>query len=111
MNRYQAKHIKQYLNDNRMSLDDIQQAFLDSFTMNQISNEEAAALFVSLMRNMMLMPHNASQLQALGIEPKTMSVDSITELISVWAKQYIKDFKPSNDTQTTSDTHDTGTQS
>lgn len=93
MNRLQKKHIKEYLDENRMSMDEIQQAFLDSFTMNQVSNEEAAALFVSLMRNMLLMPHNAAQLEELDIDPKKLSVDAITELIGVLAKEYIKGMK------------------
>ena len=97
MNRFQKKHIKEYLDDNKMSLDEIQQAFLDSFTMNQISNEEAAALFVSLMRNMMVMPHNAQQLKDLGIDPTKLSIDTATELINVWAKQYVKDMPKDSD--------------
>lgn len=97
MNRFQKKHIKEYLDDNKMSLDEIQQAFLDSFTMNQVSNEEAAALFVSLMRNMMVMPHNAQQLKDLGIDPTRVSIDTATELINVWAKQYVKDMPKDSD--------------
>lgn len=97
MNRFQKKHIKEYLDDNKMSLDEIQQAFLDSFTMNQVSNEEAAALFVSLMRNMMVMPHNAQQLKDLGIDPTRLSIDTATELINVWAKQYAKDMPKDSD--------------
>ncbi len=80
-----------------MSLDEIQQAFLDSFTMNQVSNEEAAALFVSLIRNMMVMPHNAQQLKDLGIDPTKLSIDTATELINVWAKQYVKDMPKDSD--------------
>ncbi|WP_334341187.1 hypothetical protein [Companilactobacillus sp. HBUAS56275] len=97
MNRFQKKHIKEYLDDNKMSLDEIQQAFLDSFTMNQVSNEEAAALFVSLIRNMMVMPHNAQQLKDLGIDPTKLSIDTATELINVWAKQYVKDMPKDSD--------------
>lgn len=97
MNRFQKKHIKEYLDDNKMSLDEIQQAFLDSFTMNQVSNEEAAALFVSLIRNMMVMPHNAQQLKDLGIDPTRLSIDTATELINVWAKQYVKDMPKDSD--------------
>lgn len=97
MNRFQKKHIKEYLDDNKMSLDEIQQAFLDSFTMNQVSNEEAAALFVSLMRNMMVMPHNAEQLKDLGIDPTKLSIDTATELINMWAKQYVKDMPKDSD--------------
>lgn len=97
MNRFQKKHIKEYLDKNKMSLDEIQQAFLDSFTMNQVSNEEAAALFVSLMRNMMVMPHNAQQLKDLGIDPTRLSIDTATELINVWAKQYVKDMSKDSD--------------
>lgn len=97
MNRFQKKHIKEYLDENKMSLDEIQQAFLDSFTMNQVSNEEAAALFVSLIRNMMVMPHNAQQLKDLGIDPTRLSIDTATELINVWAKQYVKDMPKDSD--------------
>ncbi|WP_125707514.1 hypothetical protein [Companilactobacillus zhongbaensis] len=97
MNRFQKKHIKEYLDDNKMSLDEIQQVFLDSFTMNQVSNEEAAALFVSLIRNMMVMPHNAQQLKDLGIDPTRLSIDTATELINVWAKQYVKDMSKDSD--------------
>lgn len=90
MNSVQEKHIKEYLDKNKMSLDEIQQAFLDSFTMNQVSNEQAAALMVSIMRNMMQMPHNAEQLNELGIDPHKLSVDAVTQMIAIWCKEYAK---------------------
>ncbi|KRK79463.1 hypothetical protein FD03_GL000593 [Companilactobacillus nodensis DSM 19682 = JCM 14932 = NBRC 107160] len=90
MNNIQEKHIKEYLDKNKMSLDEIQQAFLDSFTMNQVSNEEAAALMVSIMRNMMQMSHNADQLNELGIDPHKLSIDDVTQMMSIWCKEYAK---------------------
>lgn len=90
MNSIQEKHIKEYLDKNKMSLDEIQQAFLDSFTMNQVSNEEAAALMVSIMRNMMQMPHNAEQLGELGIDPHKLSIDAVTQMMAIWCKEYAK---------------------
>jgi len=90
MNSVQEKHIKEYLDKNKMSLDEIQQAFLDSFTMNQVSNEQAAALMVSIMRNMMQMPHNAEQLNELGIDPHKLSIDTVAQMIAIWCKEYAK---------------------
>lgn len=90
MNRFQKQKIDQYLKEHKQSLDDIQQAFIDALTINQVSNEQAAALMVAIMRNLMLMPHNAKQLQALGIEPSKLSIDAVTELINVWAREYAK---------------------
>lgn len=90
LNRTQRKHIDEYLNNNKLSLDEIQQAFIDSFTLNKVTNEQAAALFVSIMRNMLQMSHNAAQLNEIGIDSTKLSIDVVTELINVWAKEFAK---------------------
>lgn len=90
LNRTQRKHIDEYLNNNKLSLDEIQQAFIDSFTLNKVTNEQAAALFVSIMRNTLQMSHNAAQLNEIGIDSTKLSIDVVTELINVWAKEFAK---------------------
>lgn len=90
MNSIQSKKIKKYLKENRQSTDEMQQVMLDMFTMNQVTNMEAAALMVSVMRNLMNFPHNAEQLKALGIDASKLGVDGTAELIVMWAREYAK---------------------
>lgn len=91
MNRFQKKHINKYLKENRMTLDEIQQAFLDSFTMNQLSNMEIASLLVSVMRNTLQQPANASLLrEQVGIDPDKLGIDAVTEVMGLLAKEFVK---------------------
>lgn len=90
MNRFQSRKIKGYLNDNRMSLDELQQGFVDALTINQLTNAEASALFIAIMRNIMQRPHNAEQLKTMGIDPTKLGIDAVTELMVLWAKEYVK---------------------
>lgn len=91
MNRFQKKHINNYLKENRMTLDEIQQAFLDSFTMNQLSNMEIASLLVSVMRNTLQQPPNASLLkEQVGIDPDKLGIDAVTEVMGLLAKEFVK---------------------
>lgn len=91
MNRIQKKHIDKYIKDNQMTLDEIQQAFMDAFTINQLSNMEIASLLVSVMRNTLQRPHNAEMMkQQMGIDPDKLGVDAVTELMALFTKEYVK---------------------
>lgn len=91
INRIQKKHIDKYIKDNRMTLDEIQQTFLDVFTINQLSNMEIASLLVSVMRNTLQRPHNAEMMrEQMGVDPDKLGVDAVTELMALFTKEYVK---------------------
>lgn len=80
--------LKQTIIDNRLSLDQAQDYIYQIISLNAFTNEQVAALFMSVFMQMLDKPHNAHLLKQLGVD--SIDIDSATTLINLWTKTYAK---------------------
>jgi hypothetical protein len=71
-------------------LDDIQSKVLSDCSKYMLTNKEIAALLTSIMRNIMLQPHNEMLLQEQGINRVDMDAQLVTEVQRVWTLSYLE---------------------
>lgn len=71
-------------------LDDIQSKVLSDCSRYMLTNEEIAALLTSIMRNIMMQPHNEMLLQKQGIKRADMNAQLVTEVQRVWTLSYLE---------------------
>lgn len=80
MNRRLINETKKVLDENKQSLDDIQQHIWDTIILNQLNNSEVAALFTALMREALSQPQNIERLAELGITPDMLNTEAVTTI-------------------------------
>ncbi|GGC84347.1 hypothetical protein [Enterococcus wangshanyuanii] len=77
-------------------LDDIQNKVLSDCSTYMLTNEEIAALLTSIMRNIMLQPHNETLLQDQGINRVDRNTQLVTEVQRVWTMSYLESLPHDN---------------
>lgn len=97
LNNIQSKKILKYIEENKMSLDEIQQHFLDVMMINGMTNNEVAALLFSIMRNVLATESNKKALNAMGINNvNQLGVTGVLEVQKLMIDGYNKESKQGN---------------
>lgn len=85
------KELRQFLKDNNSSLDDIQEHIWDIIVLNQLSNQEVAAVFTSLMRDVLSQEHNAKLLGDIGISIEQLNPHLTTDIQQILTEEWLID--------------------
>ncbi|HEL1961481.1 hypothetical protein [Streptococcus suis] len=89
MNAIAEKQINDYLNQNRQSLDEINQHIYDIITINRLTNSEVAALFTGLMRQILSQEHNVKLLDSLGIQVGQLNPELTTKIQQILTEEWL----------------------
>lgn len=89
VNKVAEKKISDYLNQNKQSLDDINQHFYDVIKINRLTNSEVAALFTSLMRQVLSSEHNVKLLNILGIQVGQLNPELTTKIQQILTEEWL----------------------
>ncbi|HEM4557685.1 TPA: hypothetical protein U1Z93_001626 [Streptococcus suis] len=89
MNGIAEKQISDYLNQNRQSLDEINQHIHDVIAINRLTNSEVAALFTGLMRQVLLSEHNTKLLSNLGIQIGQLNLELVTKIQQILTEEWL----------------------
>ncbi|HEM4025180.1 TPA: hypothetical protein U1V69_000320 [Streptococcus suis] len=89
MNAIAKKQIDDYLNQNRQSLDEINQHFYDVIAINRLTNSEVAALFTGLMRQVLSSEHNTKLLSNLGIQNGQLNPELTTKIQQILTEEWL----------------------
>ncbi|HEM3657343.1 hypothetical protein HO757_06950 [Streptococcus suis] len=89
MNKVAEKKISDYLNQNKQSLDDINQHIYDVIKINRLTNSEVAALFTGLMRQVLSSEHNVKLLNILGIQVGQLNPELTTKIQQILTEEWL----------------------
>ncbi|CYW10378.1 hypothetical protein [Streptococcus suis] len=89
MNAIAKKQIDDYLNQNRQSLDEINQHIYDVIAINRLTNSEVAALFTGLMRQVLSSDHNTKLLDNLGIQVGQLNPELTTKIQQILTEEWL----------------------
>ena len=89
VNKVADKKISDYLNQNKQSLDDINQHIYDVITINRLTNSEVAALFTGLMRQVLSSEHNVKLLDNLGIQVGQLNPELTTKIQQILTDEWL----------------------
>ena len=89
VNKVADKKISDYLNQNKQSLDDINQHIYDIITINRLTNSEVAALFTGLMRQVLSSEHNVKLLDNLGIQVGQLNPELTTKIQQILTEEWL----------------------
>ncbi|HFU4217098.1 TPA: hypothetical protein ACGO8M_000474 [Streptococcus suis] len=89
MNAIAKKQIDDYLNQNRQSLDEINQHIYDVIAINRLTNSEVAALFTGLMRQVLSSEHNVKLLNILGIQVGQLNPELTTKIQQILTEEWL----------------------
>lgn len=89
INKVAEKKISDYLNQNKQSLDDINQHIYDVITINRLTNSEVAALFTGLMRQVLSSEHNVKLLDNLGIQVGQLNPELTTKIQQILTEEWL----------------------
>ena len=89
VNKVADKKISDYLNQNKQSLDDINQHIYDVITINRLTNSEVAALFTGLMRQVLSSEHNVKLLDNLGIQVGQLNPELTTKIQQILTEEWL----------------------
>ncbi|HEL2363784.1 TPA: hypothetical protein TZY53_000673 [Streptococcus suis] len=89
MNAIAEKKISDYLNQNKKSLDEINQHIYDVIAINRLTNSEVAALFTGLMRQVLSSEHNAKLLDSLGIQVGQLNPALTTKIQQILTEEWL----------------------
>ncbi|HEM3850429.1 TPA: hypothetical protein U1U82_000544 [Streptococcus suis] len=89
MNAIAKKQIDDYLNQNRQSLDEINQHIYDVIAINRLTNSEVAALFTGLMRQVLSSEHNTKLLSNLGIQNGQLNPELTTKIQQILTEEWL----------------------
>ncbi|HFI0297024.1 TPA: hypothetical protein ACGO39_000061 [Streptococcus suis] len=89
MNAIAEKKISDYLNQNKKSLDEINQHIYDVIAINRLTNSEVAALFTGLMRQVLSSEHNAKLLDSLGIQVGQLNPVLTTKIQQILTEEWL----------------------
>ncbi|HEM6261026.1 TPA: hypothetical protein U2D50_000277 [Streptococcus suis] len=89
MNTIAEKKISDYLNQNKQSLDEINQHIYDAITINRLTNSEVAALFTGLMRQILSQEHNVKLLDSLGIQVGQLNPELTTKIQQILTEEWL----------------------
>ncbi|HEM3176522.1 TPA: hypothetical protein U1V77_001579 [Streptococcus suis] len=89
MNAIAEKQIDDYLNQNRQSLDEINQHIYDVIAINRLTNSEVAALFTGLMRQILSHEHNVKLLNNLGIQVGQLNLELTTKIQQILTEEWL----------------------
>ncbi|HEM3628888.1 TPA: hypothetical protein U1C31_001151 [Streptococcus suis] len=89
MNAIAEKKISDYLNQNKQSLDDINQHIYDVIKINRLTNSEVAALFTGLMRQVLSSEHNVKLLNILGIQVGQLNPELTTKIQQILTEEWL----------------------
>lgn len=89
VNKVADKKISDYLNQNKLSLDDINQHIYDVITINRLTNSEVAALFTGLMRQVLSSEHNVKLLDNLGIQVGQLNPELTTKIQQILTEEWL----------------------
>ncbi|HEM3488670.1 hypothetical protein J5581_02850 [Streptococcus suis] len=89
MNTIAEKKISDYLNQNKQSLDEINQHIYDIITINRLTNSEVAALFTGLMRQVLSSEHNVKLLNILGIQVGQLNPELTTKIQQILTEEWL----------------------
>ena len=89
VNKVADKKISDYLNQNKQSLDDINQHIYDVITINRLTNSEVAALFTGLMRQALSSEHNVKLLDNLGIQVGQLNPELTTKIQQILTEEWL----------------------
>lgn len=88
-NKVAEKKISDYLNQNKQSLDEINQHIYDIITINRLTNSEVAALFTGLMRQVLSSDHNTKLLDNLGIQVGQLNPELTTKIQQILTEEWL----------------------
>lgn len=88
-NKVSEKKISDYLNQNKQSLDDINQHIYDVILVNRLTNSEVAALFTGLMREILSSEHNKKLLSNLGIDIGQLNPELTTKIQQILTEGWL----------------------
>ena len=89
VNKVADKKISDYLNQNKQSLDDINQHIYDVITINRLTNSEVAALFTGLMRQVLSSEHNVKLFDNLGIQVGQLNPELTTKIQQILTEEWL----------------------
>ncbi|CYX04241.1 hypothetical protein [Streptococcus suis] len=89
INKVAEKKISDYLNQNKQSLDDINQHIYDVIKINRLTNSEVAALFTGLMRQVLSSEHNVKLLNILGIQVGQLNPELTTKIQQILTEEWL----------------------
>lgn len=89
INKVAEKKISDYLNQNKQSLDEINQHFYDVIAINRLTNSEVAALFTGLMRQVLSSEHNVKLLNILGIQVGQLNPELTTKIQQILTEEWL----------------------
>lgn len=89
INKVAEKKISDYLNQNKQSLDDINQHIYDVIKINRLTNSEVAALFTGLMRQVLSSGHNVKLLDNLGIQVGQLNPELTTKIQQILTEEWL----------------------
>ncbi|HFU3721128.1 TPA: hypothetical protein ACGO5I_000697 [Streptococcus suis] len=89
INKAAEKKISDYLNQNKQSLDDINQHIYDVIKINRLTNSEVAALFTGLMRQVLSSEHNVKLLDNLGIQVGQLNPELTTKIQQILTEEWL----------------------
>lgn len=97
------KKITEALEKRKQSLDDIYQHFWDAIVLNRLTTSEAAALFTSLMRQILMTEVSSKLLAGVGIGEEQLTSEVVTVIQNELALSYFREsglLNESDDTTT-----------
>lgn len=86
MDEKRMNKLKKTLEQNRVSLDELQEYIYNAISINVLTNEEVAALFMSTFMQVLDKPHNQALLKQLKVDEVDLGIAS--ELMKVWTESY-----------------------
>ncbi|HEL9642781.1 hypothetical protein [Streptococcus suis] len=89
MNTIAEKKISDHLNQNKLSLDEINQHIYDVLVINRLTNSEVAALFTGLMRQILSEEHNSKRLSNVGIEVGQLNPEMTTKIQQILTEEWL----------------------
>lgn len=89
MNKKMDKDIFKFLEQHKQSLDEIQQHIYDIIIINRMKNNEVAAMFTSLMRQIMTTEHNANLLDDLGLDVGKLNPEVLTKIQQILTEEWL----------------------
>lgn len=89
VNKIAEKKISDYLNKNKLSLDEINQHIYDIIVINRLTNAEVGALFTGLMRQVLSSEHNVKLLDNLGIQVGQLNPELTTKIQQILTEEWL----------------------
>ena len=83
------KDIFKFLEQHKQSLDEIQQHIYDIIIINRMKNNEVAAMFTSLMRQIMTTEHNANLLDGLGLDVGKLNPEVLAKIQQILTEEWL----------------------